>query len=176
MAQYYFLQITNEKTNTSLGIKDGRWEVQVGGNSRNKRIPSSSKNMPQTWSIIINQAKERQKEKKIKSSQQNLKQWELRYTKISQVQVEPFGICITLWAVPRYCTSLLISGASVIQSLGLHKMSGLKCDLMMSETFKAVYTEWSKTTPPVSRVLILRGEVLKHTGKCAASVLSFRMI
>lgn len=113
---------------------------------------------------------------KIKSSQQNLKQWELRYTKISQVQVEPFGICITLWAVPRYCTALLISRASVIQSLGLHKMSGLKCDLMMSETLKAVYKEWSKTTLPVSRVLILRGEVLKHTGKCAAIVLSFRMI
>lgn len=36
-------------------------------------------------------------------------------------QVELFGISITLWAIPRYCTSLLINQASVIQSLGLNK-------------------------------------------------------
>lgn len=128
---------------------------------------------PEAW---LTRPKCVRRRKKIKSSRQNMKQWELRGIKISQVQVEPFGICITLWAVPRYCTSLFINRTSVIQSLGLNKMSGLKFNLMMSESLKAVYAEWSKTTPPVSRVLMLRGEVLKHTGKCAATVLSHRRI
>lgn len=78
--------------------------------------------------------------------------------------------------VRRYCSFLLINQVSVIQSLGLSKTSGLKFDLMMSESLKAVCTEWSKTSPPVSRVLTLSGEVLKHKVAFLAAVLSFRMI
>lgn len=147
---------------------DRRWNVEVGGNMwKKKNTHASQRNTPQTWDVI------KQANNKIPPSQQNIKHCELKCMCLS-AHVEPFGICSTLWAVPRYCTSLLVNWASVIQSFSLNKMSGLKFDLMMSESLKAVWTEWSKTTPPFPRVLTLRA--LKQTVKSAVMVLRVRMI
>lgn len=68
---------------------------------KEKNTHPSQENMPQTWDII-----KQTNNNKISPSQQNIKHCELKCMCMS-TQVEPFGICSTLWAVPRYCTSPL---------------------------------------------------------------------
>lgn len=99
----------------------------------------------------------------------------MRYAYIS-AEVEHLTFVSHYKQLPGIVLPSLINWASVIQSLGLNKMAGLKFGLMMSERLKVVCTEWSKTKPSVSRVLILRGEVPKHTVNFAAMVLRLRII